>query len=79
MMTLGAVYFLPIYITVFIVGGFWEVLFAIVRKHEINEGFFRHLDSFRADCPAHAARCGRRRWASLSAWLSPKRFLRHRA
>jgi Na+-transporting NADH:ubiquinone oxidoreductase subunit B len=40
MMTLGAVFFLPIYITVFIVGGFWEVLFAIVRKHEINEGFF---------------------------------------
>ncbi|MDR8471207.1 NADH:ubiquinone reductase (Na(+)-transporting) subunit B, partial [Acinetobacter baumannii] len=32
--------FLPIYLTVFIVGGFWEVLFAIVRKHEINEGFF---------------------------------------
>lgn len=24
----------------FLVGGFWEVLFAIVRKHEINEGFF---------------------------------------
>jgi Na+-transporting NADH:ubiquinone oxidoreductase subunit B len=22
------------------VGGFWEVLFAIIRKHEINEGFF---------------------------------------
>ena len=40
MMTLGAVFFLPIYMTVFIVGGFWEVLFAIVRKHEINEGFF---------------------------------------
>jgi Na+-transporting NADH:ubiquinone oxidoreductase subunit B len=40
MMTLGAVFFLPIYLTVFIVGGFWEVLFAIVRKHEINEGFF---------------------------------------
>ena len=40
MMTLGAVFFLPIYITVFLVGGFWEVLFAIVRKHEINEGFF---------------------------------------
>src|SRR5690606_4984311 len=40
MMTLGAVYFLPIYMTVFLVGGFWEVLFAIVRKHEINEGFF---------------------------------------
>ena len=39
-MTLGAVFFLPIYLTVFLVGGFWEVLFAIVRRHEINEGFF---------------------------------------
>ena len=36
MMTLGAVFFLPIYLTVFIVGGFWEVQFAIVRRHEIN-------------------------------------------
>ncbi len=32
--------FLPIYLTVFIVGGFWEVLFAMVRGHEVNEGFF---------------------------------------
>ncbi|HHT7856702.1 NADH:ubiquinone reductase (Na(+)-transporting) subunit B [Pasteurella multocida] len=39
-MLLGAMYFLPIYLTVFLVGGFWEVLFAMVRKHEINEGFF---------------------------------------
>ncbi|KAA1195392.1 NADH:ubiquinone reductase (Na(+)-transporting) subunit B [Photorhabdus heterorhabditis] len=39
-MLLGATYFLPIYIVVFVVGGFWEVLFAIIRKHEINEGFF---------------------------------------
>ncbi|NCB56621.1 MAG: NADH:ubiquinone reductase (Na(+)-transporting) subunit B [Gammaproteobacteria bacterium] len=37
---LGASYFLPIYLTVFAIGGFWEVLFCIVRKHEINEGFF---------------------------------------
>lgn len=37
---LGAVFFLPIYAVVFIVGGFWEVLFASIRKHEINEGFF---------------------------------------
>ncbi|WKN23442.1 NADH:ubiquinone reductase (Na(+)-transporting) subunit B [Azotobacter vinelandii] len=36
----GAAYFLPIYAVTFIVGGFWEVLFASVRKHEINEGFF---------------------------------------
>lgn len=39
-MLLGATYFLPIYLTIFAVGGFWEVLFAMVRKHEINEGFF---------------------------------------
>ena len=39
-MLLGATYFLPIYLTVFAVGGFWEVLFATVRKHEVNEGFF---------------------------------------
>jgi len=36
----GASYFLPIYMTAFVVGGFWEVLFAMVRKHEVNEGFF---------------------------------------
>ncbi len=39
-MLIGALYFLPIYATTFIVGGFWEVLFASIRKHEINEGFF---------------------------------------
>jgi Na+-transporting NADH:ubiquinone oxidoreductase subunit B len=36
----GASYHLPIYAVAFAVGGFWEVLFAMVRKHEINEGFF---------------------------------------
>jgi len=36
----GACFFLPIYAVTFIVGGFWEVLFASVRKHEVNEGFF---------------------------------------
>lgn len=36
----GAVHFIPIYAVVFVVGGFWEVLFAIKRGHEINEGFF---------------------------------------
>jgi len=35
----GALYFLPVYLVTIIIGGFWEVLFAIVRKHEINEGF----------------------------------------
>jgi len=36
----GACWYLPIYAVTFIVGGFWEVLFATVRKHEVNEGFF---------------------------------------
>jgi len=35
----GALYFLPIYITTLVAGGLWEVLFATVRKHEVNEGF----------------------------------------
>lgn len=36
----GATWFVPIYIVAFAVGGFWEVLFASIRGHEINEGFF---------------------------------------
>jgi Na+-transporting NADH:ubiquinone oxidoreductase subunit B len=35
----GALYFLPIYITTLAIGGVWEVLFATVRGHEVNEGF----------------------------------------
>ena len=35
----GAFYFLPVYILTIAVGGFWEVLFAIIRKHEVAEGF----------------------------------------
>jgi len=36
----GAAYWLPIYFVTFVVGGFWEVLFAMKRGHEVNEGFF---------------------------------------
>jgi len=36
---LGGLYFLPAYIVTMTVGGIWEVLFSIVRKHEVNEGF----------------------------------------
>ena len=36
----GLLYFLPIYIVTMAAGGFWEVLFASVRNHEVNEGFF---------------------------------------
>ncbi len=35
----GAFYFLPAYLVTNMVGGAWEALFSIVRKHEINEGF----------------------------------------
>lgn len=40
LMFYGSCFFLPIYATTFIVGGFWEVVFASIRGHEINEGFF---------------------------------------
>ncbi|NQY37021.1 MAG: NADH:ubiquinone reductase (Na(+)-transporting) subunit B [Alteromonadaceae bacterium] len=40
MMFYGAMFFLPIYIVTFVVGIFWEILFASVRGHEVNEGFF---------------------------------------
>lgn len=47
----GAVYFIPIYMVVFIVGGFWEVLFAMKRGHEVNEGFFVTSILFALICP----------------------------
>lgn len=35
----GLLYFLPIYITTLVAGGIFEVIFATVRGHEVNEGF----------------------------------------
>lgn len=35
----GGLYYLPILFVTFFVGGHCEALFAVVRKHEINEGF----------------------------------------
>jgi Na+-transporting NADH:ubiquinone oxidoreductase subunit B len=35
----GAWHMLPIIAVSYAVGGFWELLFCIVRKHEVNEGF----------------------------------------
>jgi Na+-transporting NADH:ubiquinone oxidoreductase subunit B len=37
---LGALYYIPILIVVYLTGAFWEMLFAFVRGHEVNEGFF---------------------------------------
>ncbi|AWI50972.1 Na(+)-translocating NADH-quinone reductase subunit B [Actinobacillus minor 202] len=39
-MALGAVFFLPIYLTVFALGSLIEIIFAVVRGHEVNEGLF---------------------------------------
>ena len=36
----GLLYFLPIYVVTMVVGLFWEVLFAGIRNHEVNEGIF---------------------------------------
>ncbi len=36
----GCAYFIPIFVVTFAVGIIWEILFAAVRNHEVNEGFF---------------------------------------
>jgi Na+-transporting NADH:ubiquinone oxidoreductase subunit B len=36
---LGATYFIPVYIVCMMAGGMCEVVFSIIRKHEVNEGF----------------------------------------
>ena len=48
---IGAIYFIPIYIVTFTVGILWELLFAVIRKHEINEGFFVSSILFALSCP----------------------------
>ena len=50
-MWIGAVYFVPIYAVTFAVGILWEILFAVVRKHEINEGLFVSSILFALSCP----------------------------
>jgi Na+-transporting NADH:ubiquinone oxidoreductase subunit B len=35
----GALFYVPIYIVTMAVGGAWEGLFAVVRKHDVTEGF----------------------------------------
>ncbi len=49
---LGATFFLPVYFVTFVVGGFWEVLFAVKRGHEVNEGFFVTSVLFALTLPA---------------------------
>lgn len=47
----GFWYFIPVYLVTFLVGGFWEVLFAMKRGHEVNEGFFVTSILFALTCP----------------------------
>ncbi len=39
-LTHGALYFIPVYLVVFATGAVCEIAFALVRGHELNEGFF---------------------------------------
>jgi Na+-transporting NADH:ubiquinone oxidoreductase subunit B len=48
---LGAVWFVPIYLVTNIVGGMWEALFCMVRRHELNEGFLVTGSLFPLICP----------------------------
>jgi len=48
----GALYFLPIYFVTVVAGGLCEVLFAVVRRHEINEGFLVTSALFPLTLPA---------------------------
>jgi Na+-transporting NADH:ubiquinone oxidoreductase subunit B len=57
----GALYFFPIYIVTLVAGGIWEVLFAVVRKHDVNEGFFVSSILFALTLPPNTP-CGR--WPS---------------
>ncbi|GGI72608.1 NADH:ubiquinone reductase (Na(+)-transporting) subunit B [Shewanella gelidii] len=52
LMWYGACFFLPIYLVTFAVGGIWEVLFAAIRGHEVNEGFFVTSVLFALTLPA---------------------------
>lgn len=47
----GAVFFVPIYATTFLVGIAWEIVFAMKRGHEVNEGFFVTSILFALTCP----------------------------
>ena len=50
----GACFFIPIYLVTFIVGILWEIIFAIVRGHEVSEGAFVTTILFALCCPPDA-------------------------
>lgn len=48
----GALYYVPVYIVTLAAGGAFEALFAVVRKHDINEGFLVTSALFPLTLPA---------------------------
>jgi Na+-transporting NADH:ubiquinone oxidoreductase subunit B len=48
---LGALYFLPVLLVTAAVGGTAELIFSVVRKHEINEGFLVTMSLFPLTMP----------------------------
>ena len=58
----GALYFIPVYAVCMIVGGHCEVIFSIIRKHEINEGFLVTGMLVPTDPAGHDSTLASRRW-----------------
>ena len=50
----GACYFVPIYLVTFFVGILWEIIFSIVKGHEVSEGAFVTSILFALCCPPDA-------------------------
>ncbi len=48
----GALFYIPVYVVTLAAGGFIEVIFAVVRKHEISEGFLVTSALFPLTLPA---------------------------
>lgn len=49
----GLAYFIPLYVTVFVAGIIFEIWFASIRGHEVNEGFFVTSILFTLTLPAN--------------------------
>ena len=50
----GACFFIPIYAVTLLVGIIWEIVFAVVRGHEVSEGAFVTTILFALCCPPDA-------------------------
>ena len=69
----GGLYYLRSLLVTFAVGALWEALFAMVRKHELTEGFPRDRDALPRWCCRRRCRSGRWRSAFRSASSSARR------